>query len=112
MNTEQLFKQSKPLLTCLAVWNQRLLPPHLASVVDGQPERVSILSVGVIYGFCRHCLLVAPRVARIVALVASLFMRAHELGVHRFAILQDTHHTDTIDFSSSSCSLHWGTQRA
>jgi nicotinamidase-related amidase len=100
MDAEQLFQQSKPFLTYIVEWNQGLLPLHLASVVDGQPQRVAILSVDMINGFCRQGPLASPRAARIVAPVVSLFRRAHELGVRRFALLQDTHDGDAIEFGS------------
>ena len=100
MSAEQLFEQSKPFLTYIAEWNRGLLPLHLASVVDGQPERAAILSVDMINGFCHQGPLASPRVARIVAPVVSLFRRAHELGLRRFALLQDTHHADAIEFDS------------
>ncbi len=69
----------------------------LQSVIQ-QPERVAVLCVDVINGFCTIGPLSSPRVQGIVAPIARLFTAAHALGVRHFVLTQDAHAPDAVEF--------------
>jgi nicotinamidase-related amidase len=100
MNVEQLIEQSKPFLSYVVEWKDSLQPLDLASALEEQPERVAVISVDVINGFCYEGPLASPRVAGIVQPIAALFKRAHELGVRHFILPQDTHDPEAVEFGS------------
>ena len=54
----------------------RLAPLPLAEIVAGAPERVALISIDVINGFCKSGPLASERVGRIARPVADLFQRA------------------------------------
>jgi nicotinamidase-related amidase len=65
----------------------------------GSPERVAIISVDLIVGFCHEGPLSSPRVAGILPAVRSLFERAHAAGIRHIVLTQDTHRADAEEFS-------------
>ena len=69
----------------------------LQSVIQ-QPERVAVLCVDVINGFCTVGPLASPRVQGIVAPIARLFTAARQLGVRHFILPQDTHDPGAVEF--------------
>ncbi|MCS7061730.1 MAG: isochorismatase family cysteine hydrolase [Anaerolineae bacterium] len=66
--------------------------------VVSNPERVAIVCVDVINGFCTLGPLASPRVQGIVAPITELFKAAHQLGVRHFILPQDTHAPDAVEF--------------
>lgn len=100
MNVENLIKHSKPFLSHVVEWKEGLQPLDLDSTLAGRPERVAVLSVDVVNGFCYEGLLASPRVATIVRPIVTLFKRAHELGVRHFILSQDTHDPQAVEFGS------------
>lgn len=70
---------------------------NLQSVIQ-QPERVAVLCVDVINGFCSIGPLSSPRVQGIVAPIVRLFTAAQQLGVRHFILPQDTHAPDAVEF--------------
>ena len=69
----------------------------MQSVIQ-QPERVAVLCVDVINGFCSIGPLSSPRVQGIVAPIVRLFTAAQQLGVRHFILPQDTHAPDAVEF--------------
>ena len=78
-------------------WLQELASPALAEITR-QPERVAIISVDLINGFCYAGPLSSPRVAGVVAPTAKLFTDLKQQGVSHFLLTQDTHEPDAVEF--------------
>src|SRR5215212_4001129 len=86
-----LLENTRPFLAYLEEWYNALAPLALDEVVAGAPERVTLISIDVINGFCKSGPLASERVGRIAKPVADLFQRAYDLGVRSFVLTQDTH---------------------
>ena len=95
-----LLDHARPFLAYLEEWYNALAPLPLAELIAGQPERVTLISIDVINGFCKSGPLASERVGRIARPVAELFQHAYELGVRDFALTQDTHDPATPEFHS------------
>jgi nicotinamidase-related amidase len=95
-----LIEQSQPFLAYLEAWYEGLEARSLAELIGDQPERVAIISIDVINGFCVAGPLASSRVGRIARPVADLFARAYALGVRHFALTQDTHDPATPEFGA------------
>lgn len=95
-----LIDTSRPFLAYLEEWYGGLKPATLAEIVGAAPERVAIISIDVINGFCVSGPLASARVGRIAQPVADLFARAYAAGVRNFALTQDTHNPATPEFSA------------
>ncbi len=99
MIATDLLTQSKPFLAFLENWQAHMQPLALADVITN-PDRIAILSVDVINGFCYEGPLASPRVAGIVEPIASLFTSAWAQGVRQIVLCQDTHEADAVEFSA------------
>jgi len=93
-----LLDHSRPFLAYLEEWYNALTPLPLAEIVAGAPERVALISIDVINGFCKSGPLASERVGRLARPVAELIQRAHDLGVRALALTQDTHDPNTPEF--------------
>lgn len=94
-----LINTTQPFLTYLEEWYNKLPDLALAELIAGAPERVALISIDVINGFCTEGPLASARVGRIARPVADLFALAHALGVRDFALTQDTHDADAPEFA-------------
>jgi nicotinamidase-related amidase len=94
-----LIDGSRPFLAYLEEWYDRLPELSLSELIAGAPERVAMVSIDVINGFCKSGPLASERVGRIARPVADLFERAYVLGVRNFALTQDTHDPNTPEFA-------------
>jgi nicotinamidase-related amidase len=95
-----LLDHARPFLAYLQEWYDALGELPLRDLVAGEPERVALVSVDVINGFCKSGSLASERVGRIAGPVAELFQRAYDLGVRNFALTQDTHDPNTPEFQA------------
>ncbi|MEN9935909.1 MAG: hypothetical protein RLZZ387_2488 [Chloroflexota bacterium] len=95
-----LAETARPFLAYLDEWYDALPDLPLAKVIGAEPERVAVISIDVINGFCVEGPLASGRVGRIARPVADLFSRAHALGVRHFALTQDTHEPNTPEFGA------------
>src|SRR6266566_2906153 len=93
-----LLDHARPFLSYLEEWYNALEELPLREVVVSEPERVALISIDVINGFCKSGPLASERVGRIARPVADLFERAYALGVRNFALTQDTHDPNTPEF--------------
>ena len=82
----------------LETWLSEIPALKLSELVK-QPEKVAILSVDMINGFCYSGPLSSPRVAGIVEPITRLFTALHRLGVRNFVLAQDTHDPNAVEFS-------------
>ncbi|MBC8162017.1 MAG: cysteine hydrolase [Roseiflexaceae bacterium] len=98
MSTISLMERSRPFLSYLDDWYAGLKPIALQNVLGGEPDRVALISVDVINGFCKSGPLASARVGRIAAPIAALFERAYAAGARNFALTQDTHPPDSPEF--------------
>jgi nicotinamidase-related amidase len=95
-----LVDHARPFLTYLEDWYNKLSEMPLGEFIGGKPDRVAIISIDVINGFCKSGPLASERVGRIAQPVSALFERAYALGVRNFALTQDTHDPNTPEFQS------------
>ncbi|GAB4445863.1 MAG: cysteine hydrolase [Anaerolineae bacterium] len=100
MNSAQLIENSRPFLDYVVEWKESLPPKSLAEIISGGAEKVAVISVDVINGFCYEGALSSPRVATIVDPIATLFKKSYEAGVRHFILTQDTHPEDSVEFES------------
>lgn len=98
--TIDLAAASVPFLRYLETWYAALPSVDMAAVVGDTPERVAVLSVDMINGFCKEGPLSGPRVGALIAPVVAVFQRAHALGVRSFVLTQDTHDPNTPEFAA------------
>src|SRR5215216_6311177 len=90
--------QALPFLGYLEEWYNTLTDLSLEELIGGEPERVALISIDVINGFCKSGPLASERVGRIAQPIADLFQRAYALGVRDLALTQDTHDPNTPEF--------------
>lgn len=98
--TISLSAGAAPFLAYLDAWYAALPAAELAAVVGGHPERVAVLSIDMINGFCKEGPLSGPRVGALIPPVVEVLARAHALGVRSFALTQDTHDPSTPEFGA------------
>ncbi|MBX0326117.1 cysteine hydrolase [Oscillochloris sp. ZM17-4] len=87
-----------PFLSYLDRWYTSLPSADLASIVGDTPDRVAVLSIDMINGFCKQGPLSGPRVGALIPAVVDIFTRAHSLGVRSLVLTQDTHDPNTPEF--------------
>lgn len=95
-----LADRARPFLTYLDEWHAQLPDLDLVELIGGEPERVAMLSIDVINGFCKTGPLASERIGRIAKPIAELFERAYQHGVRAFALTQDTHDRATPEFQA------------
>ena len=61
-------------------------------------ENIAVVSADLIEGFCYHGRLASPRIGGIVGPNVELFRRAYDLGVRNFALVQEYHSPDALEF--------------
>jgi nicotinamidase-related amidase len=93
-----LLDHTRPFLSYLEEWYNGLEELPLRELLAGEPERMAVISIDVINGFCKSGPLASQRVGQIARPVADLFERAYALGVRNFALTQDTHDPNTPEF--------------
>jgi nicotinamidase-related amidase len=94
----------------VADWYRQLQPRRLADL--GDPASIGLFSADMIVGFCDSGPLASPRVDAITEPVVDLFQRAHDLGVRRFVLMQDTHDPNTPEFEAWPVHCVRGTDEA
>ncbi len=112
--TDAYLRDRADFLTFLREWEEDLPSVKLADVVreaDG-PDRMAIVCVDVVVGFCIIGRLASPRVGRIVPAVLELFKRVHSLGINSFVLLQDAHPADSLEFQAYGPHCIAGTEEA
>jgi nicotinamidase-related amidase len=100
MKTEQLIENSRPFLNYIVEWKAGLPSLPLTEIVNGQADKVAVISVDVINGFCYEGALASPRVATIVEPIVALFKKSYQAGVRNFILTQDTHPENSVEFES------------
>ncbi len=75
-------------------------------------ERVAVVVVDVINGFCKSGSLASERVGQIVPPTARLLEAARDLGVTRVAVLRDSHHPEAPEFEQFAPHCQDGTRKS
>jgi hypothetical protein len=94
VDIESLIQSSRPFLEWAVNWRSSLKPASLEAIIGDKPQRVAILSVDVVKGFCSMGPLSSQRVNAIVEPVVALFKAAYARGVRHIILSQDTHLED------------------
>ncbi len=97
--TKTLSKNSEAFINYVADWKTELKPLAIADVVNEKPDRVAVISVDVINGFCYDGPLASPRVAAIVDPIVTLFTKSYQAGIRHFILTQDTHPENAVEFA-------------
>ena len=92
-------KETISFLAYLEDWIQNLPVKKLKDLVV-EPEKIAIISVDVLKGFCSIGPLSSPRVAGIVDPIVDLMECAWEAGVRHIILSQDTHEPDAEEFGA------------
>jgi nicotinamidase-related amidase len=100
MKVEQLIENSRPFLNYIVEWKAGLPSLPLADIISGKADKVAVISVDVINGFCYEGALASPRVATIVEPIVALFKKSYQAGVRNFILTQDTHPENSVEFES------------
>jgi nicotinamidase-related amidase len=96
-------------------WLVRLPDASLRDKVIGPaggPERVAVMSVDLLVGFCSEGPLSSPRVGALVPRITDLFSRAYAAGVRQFVLTQDSHPPDAPEFREFGPHCITGTREA
>lgn len=99
MTASSITLQSSEFATYLQSWFEGLEVLSLRNLCS-KPEQAAVLSVDLIKGFCNSGSLSSPRSAGIVPGVAELFRQAYAAGVRSFALLQDAHSSNAVEFQT------------
>ena len=76
----------------------------------GGAERVAVVVVDVVNGFCKFGDLASERVGQIVPPTVRLLEAARNLGVTRVAALRDSHHPEAPEFEQFAPHCHAGSE--
>ncbi len=88
------------------------LPSLAAKEVFAQPEKIALLSVDLTNAFCKEGNLASPRAAALIAPATALMRNAWQAGVRQFALLQDCHRPDALEFGAFAPHAVCGTPEA
>ena len=111
MDPVTLLKNSEPFLRYVTQWEAALPAVELSSFA-ADPERVAVISVDVINGFCHSGPLASPRVKGIISPIVRLFEHAHAAGVRHFLLTQDTHEPEAVEFGQYPAHCVRGTKES
>ena len=97
-----LRERSAPYVDFVEGWLASLPDLSLDSVVStaGSTDKIAIVSVDLVTGFCHNGPLSSPIIAGILPAVRRLFECAHAKGIENIALTQDTHQPDAEEFGS------------
>src|SRR6266704_2660860 len=106
-------EQSKEFLSALVTWERNL---HTLAWSDlhseAKQERVALISVDMINGFCHEGVLSSPRVKNIIPAVVAAFKGAYNIGVREFVLAQDCHTPESVEFADFPPHCQAGTNEA
>jgi len=110
-----LLEGSRPFLDWLDEWQASLPVLDLQGLLEDtgiRSDDVALISADLVEGFCYHGPLSSARVANIVTPSVKLMGRAYELGVRRFALVQEYHTHDAPEFNQFGPHCIRGTDEA
>lgn len=92
-------KYNLQFLDWLAGWKNNL-PSVVLSRLITDPDRVALVSIDMINGFCHQGNLVSENVKSIIPEVVTLMKKLNDSGVSRFLLFQDTHDVNAEEFKA------------
>lgn len=92
-------RNSQEFIAFLDEWMAGLKPARLSDLA-APPERLALVSVDMVNGFCHEGPLASPRVKALIPAVVDLMQRAWGAGVRHILLTQDTHDPDAVEFSA------------
>ena len=98
-------------LSWLQNWYKNLPATKISDVVK-DPKKTALVSVDMVIGFCHKGALASPKIASIIPDLISLFTKLHDVGIGYFLLFQDTHDSQTPEFSSYPPHCIKGTEEA
>src|SRR5438067_1540122 len=108
-------RTSTGFLEWLEEWLARLPEARLAEDViapAGGPDRVAMMCVDMLIGFCSEGPLSSRRVGGLIPGIADLLTRAHQAGVRNMVLTQDSHPVDAPEFREFGPHCITGTREA
>jgi nicotinamidase-related amidase len=101
-------------LTWLDEWHATLAPVPLTEIITraGGPERVAVLVVDLLVGFCSEGPLAGARVGALVPKTAPFLERLHAAGIRSFVIGRDAHPENSPEFQAFPPHCMRGTREA
>lgn len=111
MKPYNLAENSQPFLDYVEAWLNHL-PNISAAELIVNPQKVALISVDMIKGFCSMGPLSSPRVADIITPIVNLMQTAQNAGVRNFVLTQDSHEKDAVEFNSFAPHCIRGTEEA
>jgi nicotinamidase-related amidase len=97
--SQSLVEKSEIFLKTLESWLPALPELNLQDL-SSDPEKVAILSMDMINGFCKFGPLASPRVEALIQPIAGLFYAAWDQGVRHILLSQDTHEPEALEFEA------------
>lgn len=86
-------------LPWLSEWEKQLPAVHF-SELQKDPQKIAVISVDMVVGFCHKGALASPEVKSIIPDVVEVFKNAHDYGVKTFLLAQDAHHHEATEFAA------------
>lgn len=113
-NVDVFTGQNREFFKYLKEWADGLSAVRMEEIIKqaGGPEKVAVISVDVIEGFCRVGPLSSERVESIISPIVRVFKRAHQLGVENIALPQDAHDPEAEEFGAYPPHCVKGTKEA
>jgi nicotinamidase-related amidase len=112
--TQSLSARSAEYIDYIEDWLRNRPELALSEIIDsaGGPDRVAVVSVDLIVGFCHAGPLASQRVAGVLPAVRDLFQRCWDAGIRQFVLTQDTHLENAEEFNSYPPHCVAGTQES
>jgi nicotinamidase-related amidase len=108
---ENFTKETRPFVEWMLDWYNNLPTLPITDVVKN-PDEVAVASIDLIKGFTTVGILASPRIAKTTKPTGQLFQRLWDRGVRRFALLQDSHPEDAVEFAQYGAHCITGTVEA
>ncbi len=100
MNFDSFLYNTRPFLNYLFDFYSNLEEKSLSSVIynAGGEDKVSVLVVDMLNGFCKSGPLASPRVAGIIEPIKNLLKACYRMGIKNVFFLNDAHPSDAVEF--------------
>lgn len=102
VQTDRFLAERAPFLEYLKALEASWPVVSLEELIEkaAGPDRVAVLGVDLVEGFCRQGALSSPRVTPVVGPAVRILTRARALGIDRFLFPCDSHPVDSPEFAS------------
>lgn len=111
-SADEFINGTRPFIKWMLDWQAGLKPLAFASLLTEGADKVGIVCVDVIKGFCTVGPLASPRIDATVPAIARLFQQAWDHGVRDICLPQDTHPADAVEFANYAPHCIHGTEES